>query len=480
MGKFGKYHVDSFESGEPKDFKAPTKLIPNDFFYYGENMQQKYVTSHKNIMSYIGEYCGGSSVLKSIERDEITVVDIAEPPDYTEEQLKALSPREKKRWDAQITSYNNRESAISAKVQEVYHLVWAHCHTSLQTQIKLDAEFMAMGAEQECYNQTNVTKLLAIIKRLCSGPAVVENPQHSVLESLFNVLFIKGDDYDTLEEYTSVFTQRAEVAEQFGWCFASDKLRDLCVAENKAQKKNSPFATVLASWQSADQQGNLDDAVLEAVRQKEIVAGKEALHESMKAQIYLRRSGFRYLGLRKELSNDYTKGNDNYATTMERQRVMIAFYKPMHVPKKESPVTPGNQNLQKGAQPGGKSDKQNDGGTSAQHLSSSDVKECFRCEQKGKCSAHNCTETTKEDGSPVNSEEVIKERCVVKRKASLAAYAKRNNVGGSQHFMGSEVVPTFEEVIADKEPYENWYYEGHAFVQKNIHVDIRNTGHLFN
>merc|ERR1712032_1032052 len=115
MGKSGKFHADSFESGEPKDFTAPTKLITNDFFYYGENMQRKYVTSYKSIMNYIGKNYGGS-VLESIERDEITVVDIPEPLDYTEDQLKALTPKVKRKWEASITSYNNRENAISAKV----------------------------------------------------------------------------------------------------------------------------------------------------------------------------------------------------------------------------------------------------------------------------------------------------------------------------------------------------------------------------
>ena len=355
---------------------------------------------------------------------------------------------------------------------------------SLQTQILLDANYKAMAAETECYKQNNVTTLLAIIKRMCSGLVVVENPQHSVLESLYSVLLVKGDDYDSLEEYTTVFKQRMEVAEQFGWCFASDKLRDLCVAENLARKDNSAFAAMLTSWQGADHQGHLDNATLEEVCQGKIVAGRKALHEFMKAQTYLRRSGSKYIGLRKELANNYTKETDNYANTMARQRVMIEYYRPIYVPKKESPVTPSNQKngnfLQKGTQPGGTSDKQNDGGTSAQHLSASEEKECFRCERKGKCSAHDCTETTKEDRSTVNSKELIKEHCVAKQNASRAAYYKKKAVGGSQHFMGSKVVPTFEEVIADKEPYENWYYEGHAFVQENIHVDIRNTGHLFN
>ena len=70
---------------------------------------------------------------------------------------------------------------------------------SLQTQILLDANYKAMAAETECYKQNNVTILLDIIKKLCIGPVVVENPKCTVLESLYSLLLIKGDDYDSLE-----------------------------------------------------------------------------------------------------------------------------------------------------------------------------------------------------------------------------------------------------------------------------------------
>ena len=152
-----------------------------------------------------------------------------------------------RQWDTQVRSYNALMNDISTKVQNAYHLIWTHCHASLQTKILLDAYYKAISAEKEYYKQKNVTTLLFIIKRLCSGPVVVKNSKSTVIERSYSVLLSKGDDYNSLEEYTTVFVQRAEVAEQFGWYFGSKKLCDLCVAESIAHKDNLAFAATLTS-----------------------------------------------------------------------------------------------------------------------------------------------------------------------------------------------------------------------------------------
>ena len=85
-------------------------------------MQRKYVSSYRNIMGYIGKFYG-SSILKSIERDEIVVMDMPEPADYAEDQFKALTFAKKELWKAQVNSFNNWSGAISTKVQDAYHLI---------------------------------------------------------------------------------------------------------------------------------------------------------------------------------------------------------------------------------------------------------------------------------------------------------------------------------------------------------------------
>jgi len=50
-----------------------------------------------------------------------------------------------------------------------------------------------------------------------------------------------------------------------------------------------------------------------------------------------------------------------------------------------------------------------------------------------------------------------------------------NIVGGSQNYGGADIIPSFEEVVATEDPYEDWYDEGHAFVQHGsrvINIDL--------
>lgn len=75
-------------------------------------------------------------------------------------------------------------------VQNMYHLLWSHCHSFLNNKIRFDPNYQAMVSEKEVHKQSNATTLYAIISRLCNGAIVVENPKQMVLESFFNLLFI--------------------------------------------------------------------------------------------------------------------------------------------------------------------------------------------------------------------------------------------------------------------------------------------------
>lgn len=154
------------------------------------------------------------------------------------------------------------------------------------------------------------------------------------------------------------------------------------------------------------------------------------MHKSTKAQIFLKKSGSKYGGLRKDLVKNYAKGADHYSDTVnDHQQIMEYCKPPQYIPNKEASteLTPKNGNfLKKGISPGG-NNKDNANGSSGvcsvgsnnvntatnseQHLGAGEEKDCFKCEQKGKFTIRNCKETNKDDGTPVNSDEVNRERC---------------------------------------------------------------------
>ena len=74
---------------------------------------------------------------------------------------------------------------------------------------------------------------------------------------------------------------------------------------------------------------------------------------------------------------------------------------------------------------------------------------CFKCDRKGHPS-YKCTETTKEDGTPLNSDDTSKELYDAKIKESADRRA-RFRTGGTQMFIDEEIVPTFDELIETEE-----------------------------
>lgn len=195
-------------SGNKPNFKAPTKLLENDFFYYGKGMQAKFIKSEKRMLDNVGKTYGPGT-LASLKEGIIEAVKIAKPAQHTETAFKALAFFEQTLWKSEMDSYANELKQTRTSIKRVYHLLWSHTHDLLRDQIKLDPIYTSMTMESDLCKQNNATTLYAIMKRLCNGATVIESPKRTMLESLFNLLFIRGDDYISLQDYTDVFDQHA-------------------------------------------------------------------------------------------------------------------------------------------------------------------------------------------------------------------------------------------------------------------------------
>ena len=96
----------------------------------------------------------------------------------------------------------------------------------------------------------------------------------------------------------------------------------------------------------------------------------------------------------------------------------------------------------------------------------------------------------KENGTKVNRKEEINKKYEEKAEAKRVRWADRasgnTTTEGSQNFMSSEIVegetlpeydsvPNFEEAILEEEE-----YDGQAYVQSEIVIDLRGKNHVFN
>ena len=173
------------------------------------------------------------------------------------------------------------------------------------------------------------------ITKIMNSVAAVQNPIRASIESLFNLLFIRGDQYDSLAEYYQTFENRRMTAECLGTLFASDGLRDLVIAEYISKKQTtSEVYTRLRKWQvaCADQPLSMTEAMW-TKRTVAIADGQLCLHEKMSAVIFQKRSGSKYDPYRQELNNDYGKGLDSFGDTIQEQHSNMEFWKPVYVMK---------------------------------------------------------------------------------------------------------------------------------------------------
>ena len=103
---------------------------------------------------------------------------------------------------------------------------------------------------------------------------------------MYDLLLIRGDDYDNIGDYLDAFQQLTRVAERDGLIqlFSTPELRDNCI--ESYEKRKDIFGDLYGSlrmWQICDKNGAYADAADEADRLAAMEQGKAALHEKVKA-----------------------------------------------------------------------------------------------------------------------------------------------------------------------------------------------------
>ena len=82
-------------------------------------------------------------------------------------------------------------------------------------------------------------KKAELVKKNCNGSAsvVANDVIGNLMESLYNYMLIKGDDYQTLPKYLEATEHRYEVLKETGFSLASESLRDAYMEEE--QRRNT-------------------------------------------------------------------------------------------------------------------------------------------------------------------------------------------------------------------------------------------------
>jgi hypothetical protein len=300
----------------------------------------------------------------------------------------------------------------------------------------------------------------------------------SAMESVYNFHLIKGDKYVDNSQYIEAFEKRYEIIKRSGWYIASIEMRDLYIKElvHKCMKDH-PSYQKLIDWKTTLMSGGTADI-------DKTMTGMNIVNAKYKAYVYVKRAGFKYENFRLELKNSFDAGNDNYPDDVNEASQSLQNWRPLYVAKQKEKETAsqfqrrgevdGEQHWEKG---------------SAEEIEYLKNISCICCDRKGHVKKE-CKYDTKEDGSALNSKEEMDKKYEEFAEAKRARWDSRKSGDASQHFMGSEVVdteeeiPSFEEAIIIEDE-----HDGQAYVQysndivgssNKIIVGLRDKNHVFN
>jgi len=257
-----------------------------------------------------------------------------------------LTAEESALYNNQGKSYSARQDKLVMVRGQVFALIFGQCTQLLQDKLKQEKNWTAVSAS---YKPLELYKL---IESVVLKQTEDQYPVAAVWDQYCQVFNAKQGNNNNTEWY-EWFSTKVEVAESVGCVFANDKTLDYCA--NLEYKKS--FA-VLGSTEQA--------------------AIKVLARERFMAFGLLKTAGSSHDKIKSDLSDDFTKGSDNYPVTPVQTLLLLDKYskKPTVVAASE-----GTAFAQKGKKGEAKKDATNKKVDFDKEFYKD--KECFRCGKKG-------------------------------------------------------------------------------------------------
>ena len=299
------------------------------------------------------------------ERDQNTAVDysieIAELENEIEEAVyEGQQDVPYKLTQAEVLEYSNEFKSHSYRVANlekhrgiVYSLIFGQCTQILQDKMKQDGQWSTVSAS---YKPLDLYKL---IERVILKQTEDQYPVAAVWEQLVSVYSAKQGNM-TNNEWYERFTTKIEVAESVGCEFEFPKIWEYCaqVTYTKSYSQLTP-----------DEQDKARVAAKERFLAYALMKTSSNTHEKIKA----------------DLSDDFTKGTDNYPETRQQTLLLLDKYtkKPTVITQSE-----GTAFAQKAGKAKKGSDKKSDEDKNEKKATEYDKeyfkdKMCFRCGKLG-------------------------------------------------------------------------------------------------
>ena len=257
-----------------------------------------------------------------------------------------LTSEESALFNNQGKSYSVRQDKLVAVRGQVFALIFGQCTQLLQDKLKQEKNWAAVSAS---YKPLELYKL---IESVVLKQTEDQYPVAAVWDQYCQVFNAKQGN-NTNTEWYERFSTRVEVAESVGCVFANDKTLDYCA--NLEHKKS--FAVL----------GPMEQAAIKVLARERFMAFG-----------LLKTAGSSHDKIKSDLSDDFTKGSDNYPVTPVQTLLLLDKYskKPTVVAASE-----GTAFAQKGKKGEAKKDPTDKKVEFDKEFYKD--KECFRCGKKG-------------------------------------------------------------------------------------------------
>ena len=407
-------------------------------------------------MNYIGTKYGGSS-RESIEKGEVLVVEMEAPPDFqTEEEytkhVASLSFSEAKMFKQDEEDYAKYRRSVRTNLLMVYNFLLSVCEKGLQTRLKAEP---TLDKPPKGMNRT--VNLWNLIEKICNGNSMsmMDDAMGNLMTGIYDFLLLQGDDFNNPADFTKQFINWYEVAKRGGFLLVSGELRDKMIEEMDARNDIlSDTYIALEAWRDADM--DTKEGPIACTR------GYIALTDAFATRVMLKRCGDRYKHMRNEYHNGYLQGTMSYPNNLGTLSRLLEFYRPP-IAEKSGNQGNGEQHVQQGnGKPGRDLDAE-------QHYSNGRQHPCFRCERMG-CMNRTCKETTKADGSPVNSQEVIDKKF---KDLEDLSKKKKNEGTGEQQMIEADVIPSSDKLLEAEEEHDGYVHTAFGFLQDADVIPLR-------
>ena len=227
-------------------------------------------------------------------------------PEYIDKPLEDLSYVQRTILKEDVSHYVRSKHKLVTDLQWAYSILKGQCTDELIVKLETHDTYEKVNKDR------NVIELLSLIQRVCFNYQNDEMAIVSCLRSLQTLYGMKQQKNELMTDYSNRFTEQLEMVEACnGSIPISDGVKDYI--SNKEYKQEYHTLTAI-------QQSNIE----------------LTMKNYMEATLFLMTAGGNATLVRKELNNEYIRGNDNYPSDITSARAYIVNYD-------SSTVTTSNQ-----------------------------------------------------------------------------------------------------------------------------------------